>query len=178
MTPDETVQSPPASPPIGVLETLISQIEEIVQTARSMPLSASAIVNRQDMIELIETLKRSLPQELSRARDVIGDAQEVIEHARRQSEVMIEQAKAERDRLVQKTEVIEAATRQAERLVSSAENHARKIRREAEAYVEGKLATFEIVLSKTLNQVEKGRARLEGRREADDLAPEDLIDES
>jgi cell division septum initiation protein DivIVA len=166
--------------PVGtmsVLEDLLHQLEEIVQSARGMPLSSSVLVNRQDVMDVVETLKRSLPEELARARTILRDADEVVERARQEGLRMIEQTKAERDRMVSKTEVVEAATREAERIIAQAEMHARRIRGEAERYVEGKLATFEVVLQKTLAAVERGRARLEGRREADVLSPEEAPEE-
>lgn len=158
---------------MSVLEDLLHQLEEIVQTARGVPLSSSVMVNRQDVVDIIETLKRSLPDELSRAREILRDVEDVMDRARAEGRRMIEQAKVERDRLVSKTEVVEAATRDAERIIAQAEMHARRIRGEAEHYVENKLATFEVMLQQTMRSVERGRARLEGRREADDLAPED-----
>jgi cell division septum initiation protein DivIVA len=173
-------QSPVDAIPIGtmsVLEDLLHQLEEIVQTARGMPLSSSVLVNRQDVVDIIETLKRSLPDELAKARSIMRDADDVVERARHEGRRLYEQGKVERDRMVSKTEVVEAATREAERILAQAEMHARRIRGEAEQYVESKLATFEIMLSKTLQAVERGRARLEGRREADVLAPEDVAEE-
>jgi hypothetical protein len=158
---------------MSVLEDLLRQLEEIVQSARGMPLSSSVLVNRQDVMDVVETLKRSLPEELARARTILRDADEVVERARQEGLRMIDQAKAERERMVSKTEVVEAATREAERTIAQADIHARRIRGEAERYVESKLATFEVVLQKTLAAVERGRARLEGRREADELSPEE-----
>jgi F0F1-type ATP synthase membrane subunit b/b' len=162
---------------MSVLEDLLHQLEEIVTTARSMPLSTSAIVSRQDLLDLIETLKRSLPEEIAHARTILHDAQEVVARAKKDGIKIIEQAKVERERMVSKTEVVEAATREADRLMSQAESHSKRIRGEAERYVEGKLANFEIVLQKTLAAVERGRARLEGRREADVLSPEEISEE-
>jgi len=167
--------------PIGamnVLDDLLHQMEEIVTTARSMPLSTSAIVHRKDLLDIIETLKRSIPEEIARARSTLRDADEILDRAKREGLRILEQAKLERERLVMKTEVVEAATREADRLMARAESHAKRIRSEAERYVEGKLANFEIVLQKTLAAVERGRARLEGRREADRLAPEELGDDA
>jgi cell division septum initiation protein DivIVA len=173
--PEEVVEAIPITT-ISVLEDLLHQLEEIVQTARGMPLSSSVLVHRQDVVDIIETLKRSLPDELARARTILHEADDVVDRARGEGRRMIEMAKAERDRMVGKTEVVEAATREAERIIAQAEMHARRIRAEAEQYVESKLATFEIMLQKTLQTVERGRARLEGRREADVLAPEDADD--
>ncbi|MCA1831332.1 MAG: hypothetical protein LC750_01040 [Actinobacteria bacterium] len=175
---EQYLQEPVAVGTMSVLEDLLHQLEDIVTSARSMPLSTSAIVHRQDLLEIIETLKRSLPEEVARARTIIRDAEEVLDRAKKEGLRILEQAKVERERLVSKTEVVEAATREAERLMAQAEMHSRKIRGEAERYVEGKLANFEIVLQKTLAAVERGRARLEGRREADVLSPEELGEEA
>jgi hypothetical protein len=47
------------------------------------------------------------------------------------------------------------------------------MRLEAEDYVDAKLANFEVVLNKTLTAVERGRERLRGRLDVDDLAESD-----
>ncbi len=89
---------------------------------------------------------------------------------------MIEEARAERARLIAKTEVVHAANREAERVVEDARERARQIRLEAEDYVDAKLANFEVVLQKVLGSVERGREKLRGRLDADQLAA-DLADE-
>jgi cell division septum initiation protein DivIVA len=154
-------------------ESVIEQLAELVREARSMPLSSSALVNRQELLDLIETLRASLPTEITRARSILRDGQDVLERAGEEAQRVLERARQERERLLSKTEIVQAAAREADRLVADAESTAKRIRAEAEAYVEGKLANFEVVLSKTLQAVERGRQRLAGRLEADDLAPED-----
>ena len=59
-------------------------------------------------------------------------------------------------------------------MIAEAEAVSRRIKAEAESYVEGKLATFEVVLQKTLAAVERGRARLGGRLEQDELSTDEL----
>lgn len=161
--------------PIGqmsVLEDLVHQLEEIIRSASKMPLSSSALIDRKEVLDIIETLKRSIPEEIARARTVIRDRDELLERARAQSERVLERTKAERENLLSKTEIVQAASREADRMVAEAESVARRIKAEAEDYVEGKLATFEVVLTKTLQAVERGRARLAGRLEADQLSDE------
>lgn len=174
-----TKEETPLAIPIGqmsVLEDLVHQLEELVRTARNMPLSASALVDRKEVLQLIETLKRSLPEEIARARAVIHDRDELLERARREAERVLERTKAQREQLISKTEIVQAASREADRLVTEAESVARRIKAEAEEYVEGKLATFEVVLQKTLQAVERGRARLAGQLDADQLVTEDPAD--
>jgi cell division septum initiation protein DivIVA len=168
----------PAPAPVQAVgpERVIEQLAELVREARSMPLSSSALVNRQELLDLIDSLRASLPTEITRARSILRDGQDVLERAGEEAQRVLERARQERERLLSKTEIVQAAAREADRLVSDAESTAKRIRAEAEGYVEGKLANFEVVLSKTLQAVERGRQRLAGRLEADDLAPEDTED--
>lgn len=174
-------QETPLAIPIGqmsVLEDLVRQLEEIIRTAKNMPLSSSALIDRKEVLDVVETLKRSIPEEIARARAIIRDRDEVVERARMQAERVLERAQTEREALLSKTEIVQAASREAERMIAEAESIARRIKQEAEGYVEGKLATFEVVLQKTLAAVERGRARLAGSIEADRLATdEEPLDE-
>jgi hypothetical protein len=163
--------------PIGqmsVLEDLVRQLEEAIRSARNMPLSSSALVDRKEVLDLIELLKRSIPEEIARARALIRDRDDVVERARSQAERVLERAQTEREQQLSRTEIVQAASREADRMVAEAEAVSRRIKAEAESYVEGKLATFEVVLQKTLAAVERGRARLGGRLEQDELSIEEL----
>jgi cell division septum initiation protein DivIVA len=168
--------APEAAPMQAVAgpEALIDRIAEIIREARSMPLSSSALVNRSEIADLVEQLRASMPSEITRARSILRDGQDVLERAGQEAQRVLERARQERERLLSKTEIVQAAAREADRLVAEAESTAKRIRAEAEAYVESKLANFEVVLSKTLQAVERGRQRLAGRLEADELAPEDV----
>jgi hypothetical protein len=72
-------------------------------------------------------------------------------------------------RLVSETEVFAQAQLEASRIRGEAEDEAETMRQQIDAYVDGKLATFEITLNKTLNAVHRGRDKLRGRSEMDDL---------
>lgn len=153
----------------NTVEDILAKLDDIVRGARSMPLSASAMIPRAEVLEIIETLRARLPEELSRARGLLRDAESVIDRGRMEGEKVVERAKHEREKMISKTEIVQAAAREADRLVATAEAQAHRIRSEAEAYVEGKLANFEVVLQKTLAAVERGRARLSGNLEREDL---------
>jgi len=166
---EPVAQAPAAAGP----ENLIERLGDLVREARSMPLSSSALVNRSELLEIIEQLRAALPSEITRARSILRDGQDVLERAGEEAQRVLERARQERERLLSKTEIVQAAAREADRLVAEAQSTAKQIRSEAEVYVESKLANFEVVLTKTLQAVERGRQRLAGRLEADELAPED-----
>lgn len=153
----------------STVEDMLAKLDDVVRGARSMPLSASAIIPRAEVLQIIESLKTRLPEELAKARGLLRDADGVIDRGRLEGEKVLERAKHEREKLISKTEIVQAAAREADRLVATAEAQAHRIRSEAEAYVEGKLANFEVVLQKTLAAVERGRARMAGRLEQESL---------
>jgi vacuolar-type H+-ATPase subunit H len=152
------------------VEAYLAQIEQQLAEARPVPLSASVMVNRKDFEDVVDDLRAHLPEELRQARWVIKERDEVLEQAERESEQLVADARAERDRLVSQTEVVRASRREADRILDEAREQARVLRLEAEDYVDGKLANFEIVLAKTMKAVERGRERLRGRLASDELA--------
>lgn len=147
----------------------LDALTEMVETARSMPMSASCIVNRTDMLTLLDEVRERLPGELREAQTVIQDRDEVVDEGRRRAERILGDAEAERDRLVSETEVVRSAEREADRVIDDANEQARRMQVEVDDYVDAKLANFEVVLNKVLTAVERGRDKLRGRQELDAL---------
>ncbi|CAN5464997.1 hypothetical protein BH23ACT7_BH23ACT7_16370 [soil metagenome] len=154
------------------VEGAIAQLEQLVAEARPVPLSASVMLNRRDIEDVVATLRTTLPEEIRQSRWIIKERDELLAQAARESEQIIADARIELDRMLSETEVVRAANREAERVVTDAREQARMLRLEAEDYVDGKLANFEIVLQKTMKAVEKGRERLRGRLASDELSGE------
>lgn len=167
--------SDPRGVPLDV-EAKLHQLERLVAEAKTVPLSASIMVNRAEVDGLVADVREALPDELTQARWVVKERDEILERAEGDAARLIEDARAERDRLVAQQEVVRAADREATRIVEEAREHARQIRLEAEDYVDAKLANFEVVLNKTLTAVERGRQKLRGRLDTDQLAEEELAD--
>lgn len=158
---------------IAAVADLAAKLEEIIETvesARAMPLSSSCVVNRTELLDALAELRELLPQEIRDARQLIGEREDVLAGGRLEAERILADARAERGRLVSADSVAMEAQAQAATLVADAHRTAADLRREADDYVDGKLATFEIVLHKTLGSVERGRDKLRGRSDLDDLA--------
>jgi cell division septum initiation protein DivIVA len=158
------------------LATRLEQLEELIREAKSMPLSSSVLINREEVLELIAELKEAMPEELKQARWIVKDREELLAKARDEGERIVEHANEEQLRMARKEEIVARATAEADRVVSEGEERARVMRSEAEDYVDAKLAQFEIsirkiveasqgstkALNRTLDQVEVGRERLRG----------------
>ena len=152
------------------IEAKLHQLDRMVAEAKPVPLSASVMLNKAELEGLLGELRAAMPEELRQARWVMKERDEILDKANRESERILEDANEERARLIAKTEVVHAAGREADRIVEEAQEQARQIRLEAEDYVDAKLANFEVVLHKTLSAVERGREKLRGRLDTDELA--------
>lgn len=150
-----------SSPDAHDSEELLLQVREIIETGRSMPMSASVLVNREEMLEFVDAVLDGLPEELRQARWLLKDRDAVIAKAQREGDDIIEAAKAHAAKMVERTEVVREADRVARQRVDEAEEAARQIRHEAEDYVDQKLASFEVVLDRVMVAVQKGRERLQ-----------------
>jgi F0F1-type ATP synthase membrane subunit b/b' len=143
------------------VESILLRLKELVEAGRSMPMSASVLVNREEFLELLEESIATLPQELRHSRWLLKEREEFLSQARREADDIIEAGRVRAERMVERTEVVREARRVAQTVVDDAEASARQLRHEAEDYVDQKLAAFEVVLERTLQAVEKGRERLQ-----------------
>ena len=158
---DGDVQAPVA--------VLLEQLTTLVREARAMPMSASCIVHRDEVLGLLADLQRQLPEQLGRATALLGDKDAVVAEGRAEAARLVEQAREQQRALVAQTAVHKAAKAQAQELVVAAREESEAMRLEVEDYVDAKLANFEVVISKTLDAVRRGRARLAGESELDRL---------
>ncbi|MGX5212365.1 ATP synthase F0 subunit B [Streptomyces violaceus] len=140
----------------------LDEIVSAVSGARSMPMSASCVVNRAELLSLLEEVRAALPDSLAQAQELIGGREQMVEHARQEAERIIGQAHAERGSLISDTEVARRSQAEADRILAEARQEAEEVRAEADDYVDSKLANFEVVLTKTLGSVGRGREKLLG----------------
>jgi len=140
----------------------IDELQALVEEAKAVPLSSSAVINREEFLELLAQLKETVPEEVRQARWMSRDRDELLARARKEAERIITESAEQRDRLLSRTEIVHAAQREAERIIDEAKERTAQMRVEAEDYIDQKLAAFEILLDKTLKVVGRGREQLQG----------------
>lgn len=151
---------------IEKINTAITMVEE----ARSVPLSASCVVHRGEMLEILEGARDFLPSDLHQAEQIIAQREQIIEEGRVSAETMIATAREDVARMVEQTAIVQSARDEAQRILDDARDQAAQEREEVEAYIDGRLATLEVILAKTMEAVARGRERLEGAHDKDVLA--------
>ena len=151
---------------IEKLDTAITLVEE----ARGVPLSASCVVHRGEMLDILEEARESLPRDLDEAQHILGKRDSLVEEGRLSAETMVASAREEVARMIEQTAIVQAARLEAQKILDEARDVAAEEREEVEEYIDGRLATLEVILNKTMDAVASGRARLDGAGDKDILS--------
>jgi cell division septum initiation protein DivIVA len=141
-------------------ETLLKRAIDVIATARTIPLSSSPMINRDEIIEILEEALNRLPEELRQARWLLKEREAFLTKTRREADDILDAARAQAERMVQRTEVVRAAELRARQIMDAADQEARRMRMETDDFCDQRLASFEIVLDKLAKTVAAGRERL------------------
>ena len=151
------------------VEKLTSAIT-MVEEARGVPLSASCVVHRGEMLELLDEAREALPTDLESAQKLLSARDAIIEEGRVSAEQMIAIAREDVARMVEQTSIVAIARDEARKIIDDARALADQEKQEVEEYIDGRLATLEVILNKTQDAVARGRERLAGANDKDVLA--------
>jgi hypothetical protein len=155
-----------AQPSVGAhtaghdIEALIQLALDIVQQAKPLPMSTSIRINRDEILDVLESALRALPEEIREARWALRDREELMAAEMRKADQLRDQVRAEAARMVDKTEIVRQANVRAAAIVADADERARKLINEYEDFCDHKLGEMEIFLDRTMRMVQSGRERL------------------
>jgi cell division septum initiation protein DivIVA len=126
---------------------LIDKLDDLVHNARPVPLTDQVRVDREEIYDILDQMRATIPEEIKQARWIVKERQEMLAEAKREAD----------------EEITRQAERVAEEIVEEAREREREIRLGAEDYADDILSTLEVNLQKFLQAVQRGRDRLQGR---------------
>jgi hypothetical protein len=162
-------------------ELLLQRLRDMIDGAPNVPLSSTPRISREEAIDLLDEAIVQFPEELRAARWLLKEREQFLAKMAHEGDAILEQSRARAEGMVQRTEVVKAAETRAYQILDTAEAEARRLRYEVEDFCDQKLASFEIVLERTLKMVSSGRAKLQGTnlaasRSYSDTDPSGTID--
>ena len=160
-------QSPYSAPQV---EAVLREIRDLIEQARPMPVSRSVMINQAEVLDLVDEAAERLPEELRAAKWLLKQREEFLARTRREADEIVAAAQAQADQMVQQTEVVKAAEARARSVVDAADAESRRLKLEAEDFCDQRLASFEIVLERTMKVVNAGRVKLQGSPTRDEEA--------
>jgi len=150
---------------------LIDKLDDIIHNARSVPLTDSVMIDREEMYDILDQMRSTIPEEIKQARWIVKERQEMLAEAKQEAERVLTEAQERADRLASETEVVRLAERNAQQIMEDARDRERETRLGAEDYADEVLGNLELNLEKFIGAVRRGRERLQGRPADDDQQP-------
>lgn len=142
---------------------VLDKLEGYVHQGTWLP-AGYRILSEERVIELVEKIRSSLPEEVGRAKIIAKDQDRMIRAAQEKAQAIVTEATSKHEELVETNEIVLRARTTAEVVLREAEERARKIREGADQYAAHTLAELESRLSNALGSVRKGREALTPRR--------------
>ena len=136
---------------------LIDKLDELVQNAKGVPMTDQVRIDREEIWEIIDQMRSTIPEEIKQARWIVKERQEMLAEAKREAERLIGEAREQAAQAASQQEIVRLAERQAQELLDEARAKEREIRLGAEDYADEILNTLEVNLGKFLSAVQRGR---------------------
>jgi hypothetical protein len=145
---------------MDVLE-LIDELRNLVHGARRVPLRDEVRVDKEELYDLLDQMRSTIPEKIKQARWIIKEREEMVAEAKREAERIVEEARERQTQLVAEHQLIRQAERAAQDIIDDTRVREREIRLGAEDYAAEILDTLEVNLSKFIAAVQRGRERLQ-----------------
>ena len=149
------------------IHTLIDKLEDLASQGKSVPLTRNVIVDEDRLLDIIDQMRVSIPDEINRGKQIIAQRDRILAQAAEEQARTLESANEKKAQLISASEVTLDAKKRAEQIVSQAVTEAEMIKREADKYTLEKLRQLETEMELVLNQVRNGIHHIQREQEQD-----------
>lgn len=139
---------------------LLQRLEDQIAESHRIPLTAKVLVDEQAVYQILDDLRRTLPEELAQARFIVRDRERILSEARQAADRMVADAREEAIRLSGESEIQQLAQEQAEEVLGRAREVAQEIKLEADRYADEVLAKVQGSLERAVETIRVSRESL------------------
>jgi len=145
---------------------LVDRLEELFNQSRPLPFTHNVIVNEDRMLDIIDQMRISIPDEVKKAQQVFSQRDRVLAQAQEEAGRKLTLAQEKADQLMEKDFIVQDAQKRATVIIEQAQIEAENIRVGADQYAMDKLAELERSVQSLMNQIRNGMRVLEENQTA------------
>lgn len=145
---------------------LVDRLEEMVNQAQQVPIimRGRIILEEEKLIDLIDQMRVSIPEEVKRAQRVVAERDRMIAQAQEKAERIQTMAEQKSVEMVEEQQIVIQARQRAEEIIREARGEADAVRLDADEYVIEALERMEIEVNRVLQQVQNGLSKVKTER--------------
>ncbi len=158
---------------------LVDRLENLIASSRHIPLANQIIIKESDILNIIEQMRTSIPDEVKQSRRVIQEKERILAQAQADATTLLARAREESERAMNREgllrsaeersqHILRKAEEQAQQIVRRAEEHSEHLKIDADSYVvetlrnlREHLTSVETDVSRTILSIERGLVSLE-----------------
>ena len=151
---------------------LVDRLEELFNESRSVPFTHSVIVDEDRMLDIIDQMRVSIPEEIKKAQQLLAQRDRILAQSQEEANRTLQLAREKSDQLVERDGIVQAAHARSEQIIAQGRAEAEKQKRDADEYVLETLQNLEVEMERVLTQVRNGVHALQSERV---LVPEQQV---
>lgn len=143
---------------------LVDRLEELFNESRPIPLTHNVIVDEDRILEIIDQMRISIPEEVKKSQQVLAQRDRILAQAQEEANRTIALAKQKAEELMARDAIVQAAQARSEQILAQARSDGEAIRRDADDYILESLGALEAELTRLMGQARNGIAKLTTER--------------
>ena len=140
--------------------TLLETLEDLLERSKAIPFSGKAVVDKEEMLEIIKEIRLKLPDELKQAKWVKEERQRIIEEAQREADGIVKEAENRIISMIDEHEITRKAYEQKAEIIETANEMSREISKGTKDYADNVLLELESTLEEALKTIQNNRKEL------------------
>jgi hypothetical protein len=145
---------------MGFIE-LIDELLEYIENSSNLPLSNKSVIDKYEVIETIKEIKKSIPEEMNKAKWVIREREKIINDAKREAEETLNNSGKQLMKMIDEHEITKSARIKAQETIQDMQNKKAEINSSIKEYANGILKDLETNLERCLMQIKENRREIE-----------------
>ncbi len=141
-------------------DKLVEDLESIILNAKQMPFTNKKVVSEEEVLQIIDELKETLPEELVQSKQIIAEREKILADAKQHADNMIIQAKDYIAKLTEEHELVRQAQERAQQILVQANASSEELKGSSITYAGDVLKYVETTLEKTLFSIQQNRESL------------------
>jgi len=135
---------------------LVDRLEELFNESRSVPFTHSVIVDEDRMLDIIDQMRVSIPEEIKKAQQLLAQRDRILAQSQEEVNRTLQLAREKSDQLVERDGIVQAAHARSEQIIAQGRAEADKQKRDADEYVLETLEHLQDEMERVLSQVRNG----------------------
>jgi len=135
---------------------LVDRLEELFNESRAIPFTQSVIVDEERMLDIIDQMRVSIPDEIKKAQQLVSQRDRMMAQSQEESNRLLALAREKADQIIERDVIVVSAQNRANQIIEQARNESDNTKSEADEYVLNSLTQIEAEMERYLTQIRNG----------------------